>query len=377
MPLSYRFEPQAYSLFLFFPSSKHSVSIDYSPKIVQIPDSLGDSLLEIWSPLHHLYILIRILPPFSVMGQKDSYLCSQNILSTIIARICMAQIICYFKERGFNMAQRSVFIPKAVYPYYEEILVNLDWFGGYALSQRRKNELGLHLNFNYAYPDLRFLEVSSASLCQIGQSLSAMNLSKRTSQGCTCVESAFQSSRIYYDGGVQIGPFPEYLFLPGRRSKKLVKIASEGHHSFEYSFEGKHFFTPNFHPSLFYDFIYISALLEDENKQVTSQLLSEEYSAFSDLATKSLNTQARSCAIFVGLHKAGKLEMARSVQSFLELFRVREKWDSFSVACYDNYSKCIPTNQMTLSPIVPSIFSRSDVEQEYNRQYAHLSNSKK
>ena len=45
------------------------------------------------------------------------------------------------------MAERSVFISKAIYPFFEEVRVNIDWFGGFALSQKRKSEIGLHQNF--------------------------------------------------------------------------------------------------------------------------------------------------------------------------------------------------------------------------------------
>ena len=65
------------------------------------------------------------------------------------------------------------------------------------------------------------------------------------------------------------------------------------------------FYAPAHHISLFYDFLYLNALLEPENQEVKDLLLSGEYTAFTDLATSSLNCQARSAAIFVGLVKAG------------------------------------------------------------------------
>lgn len=69
---------------------------------------------------------------------------------------------------------------------------------------------------------------------------------------------------------------------------------------------------PAHHISQFYDYLYLNALLEPENEAVRNQLLQEEYTAFSDLARKSLNYQARSAAIFVGLVKAGLIdEVAR------------------------------------------------------------------
>lgn len=36
------------------------------------------------------------------------------------------------------MSERSVFISKSSYAFFEEVRVNMDWFGGFALSQKRK-----------------------------------------------------------------------------------------------------------------------------------------------------------------------------------------------------------------------------------------------
>ena len=125
------------------------------------------------------------------------------------------------------MATRSVFVSKKYYPYFEEIMVDFDWFPGFALSQKRKSQISLHHNFLHVYPNKRILEVSSASLYSLGSELSAMHLHKRTALGLTTVESAFQSSRIYCSGNKEIGPFHEYLFLSGKECKKKVKELSK------------------------------------------------------------------------------------------------------------------------------------------------------
>ena len=81
------------------------------------------------------------------------------------------------------MAERSVFISKVSYPYFEEVRVNMEWFGGFALSQKRKCQIGLHQNFLECYPNEKVLEISSASLQSLGVKLSAMNLKIRTKEG--------------------------------------------------------------------------------------------------------------------------------------------------------------------------------------------------
>ena len=95
-------------------------------------------------------------------------------------------------------------------------------------------------------------------------------------------------------------------------------------HSYKYEFDGMTFYAPAHHISQFYDFLYLNALLEPENKAVREQLLQEGFTAFTDLATKSLNCQARSAAIFVGLVKAGLIDEVRDYASYLKLSGRRE-----------------------------------------------------
>lgn len=274
------------------------------------------------------------------------------------------------------MAERSVFISKAIYPFFEEVRVNIDWFGGFALSQKRKSEIGLHQNFLKTYPTEKILEISSASTISLGSQLSAMNLRKRTKAGLSTVESAFQSSRIYKNETETVGPFPEYLFLPGRESKKLVKEASKGMISKEYIFDGMSFYAPVHHISLFYDFLYLNALLEPENREVKEKLISEKYSAFSDLATKSLNCQARSATIFVGLVKAGKIEQVQDFDSYMALFRTRIDGKATGPEAYENVQLLMKDKVKLLSPVVPCTFGKEDVEEYYKDKCSILTNKK-
>ncbi len=274
------------------------------------------------------------------------------------------------------MAERSVFISKNSYPYFEEIKVQLDWFGGFALSQKRKCEIGLHQNFLTKYPDYKVLEISSASIYKLGTNLSAMNLKKNTKEGLTTVESAFQSSRIYHTPNGNIGPFPEYLFLPGKECKKIVKEKSQGLHSFEYEFDGMKFYAPGFHISLFYDYLYLNALLEPENREVTEELLEGGYDAFTDLATKSLNSQARSCAVFVGLVRAGRIEEVKEYDSFLKLFRTTADGKPVDGSAYENVQLLVKDKVHLLSPVVSCYLNKEKVEAYYSEHYGMLTNKK-
>jgi len=274
------------------------------------------------------------------------------------------------------MAEKSVFISKAEYPFFEEVHVNIDWFGGFAISQKRKCQIGLHQNFLLAYPDKKVLEISSTSMMSLGAKLSAMNLSKRTQKGLTTVESAFQSSRIYSDGTRTVGPFPAYLFLPGKECKKLVKAASEGMHSHRYELDGMTFYAPAWHISQFYDFLYLNALLEPENEEVRESLLKEGYTAFTDLATKSLNCQARSAAIFVGLVRAGLINEVRDFASYLKLFRTQPNGNTAGPQTYENVQFLYKNKVKLLSPVVPCRFRKADVEAYYAEHCSMLTNSK-
>lgn len=274
------------------------------------------------------------------------------------------------------MAEKSVFISKVEYPFFEEVHVNIDWFGGFALSQKRKCQIGLHQNFLMEYPKEKILEISSSSLMSLGSKLSAMHLSKRTLKGITTVESAFQSSRIYGDGAKRIGPFPEYRFLPGRECKKLVKEAAKEMHSYQYELDGLTFYAPAHHISQFYDFLYLNALLEPENEEVKNKLLQEKYTAFTDLATKSLNCQARSAAIFVGLVRAGMIDEVRDYDSYLKLFRTQANGKAAGPLTYEHVQLLYKDKVRLFSPVVPCRFHKTDVEAYYAEHCSMLTNRK-
>lgn len=274
------------------------------------------------------------------------------------------------------MAEKSVFISKAEYPFFEEVHVNIDWFGGFALSQKRKCQIGLHQNFLMEYPKEKVLEISSSSLVSLGAKLSAMNLSKRTQKGITTVESAFQSSRIYSDGAKRIGPFPEYRFLPGRECKKLVKEAAKEMHSYQYELDGLTFYAPAHHISQFYDFLYLNALLEPENEEVKNKLLQEKYTAFTDLATKSLNCQARSAAIFVDLVRAGLIDEVRDYSSYLKLFRTQENGKAIGSESYEHVQLLYKDKVKLFSPVIPCRFHKAEVEDYYAERCGVLTNRK-
>lgn len=274
------------------------------------------------------------------------------------------------------MAERSVFVSKDTYPFFEEIHVQFDYFQGFALSQKRKNQIGLHQNFLACHPDEKVLEISGASLNSLGAALSAMNLKKQTTKGLTSVESAFQSSRIYGINS-EIGPFPEYLFLPGKECKKIVKEKSQGLISYHYSFDGMYFHAPKHFISLFYNYLYLNALCEKDNQETVERLIAGQFTAFSDLATTSLNCQARSCAIFMSLYRNGLIDEVRDYNTYHELFRTTPDGKPTSPAAYENVQLLDSKgNVQLLSPVIPCTFRREDAIEWYNEHCGQLTNRK-
>ena len=288
-------------------------------------------------------------------------------------------IICFWAQKGDDhMAQRGIMITKEGYPFFEEIQVNLTWFGGFSKQQMRRCYLSLQLNFlaDERYLDFKPLEISSTSHIQTGVALSAMNLKKycRTLNKDIVLESAFQGSRIYFDGnGKKIGPSMEAYSMEGREAKRYVKEKSCGYHSYEYCYDGVRMVTPSFHISLFYDWLYLSALCEESNRRVREELIAGGYNAFTDIATKSLNSQARSAAIFVSLEKMGLLGEVQDFDCYLKLFRVNmnNKNDYAGDGAYENIQRL--QSKGTYAPLHPEVVQRvsgEEVKRYYNKYLA-------
>ena len=76
--------------------------------------------------------------------------------------------------------------------------------------------------------------------------------------------------------------------------------------------------------SAFYDYLYVSALCQPQNRELAESLIG--FRVFTDIMfnpgsgkTKRFNTQARSCAIYVALAKRGVLdEGVPSFQQFVQ-----------------------------------------------------------
>jgi len=204
------------------------------------------------------------------------------------------------------MAIRPIFIPitqNETQQLVKEIGIEFKWHPGMAPSQKKKNVEELHLAAkNLKYHQL--LEVSTKSENKIGVMLSAFNLKLTTSYFSQLVslEAAFQGSKVFEYGG----PYHDLYSMDGSQIKKDRRLKESGKIK-GFEFNGlKWGVNPK---TAFYDWLYLNAL--SARKKLLPELLS--FNGFSDIEfnpKKSINCQARSCALAVGLIKRGLFEDA-------------------------------------------------------------------
>ena len=206
------------------------------------------------------------------------------------------------------MAEKMIFISNGITPYCEKI-IEYTFVPGFAPSQRIKNVINLNDSINSKYPGLRTLEVSTKSDTELGKKLSAFNLKLDGKY----IESIFQSSKVFNDGIQYINlinekPIDAKRFIQSLPKKEITKFKYNG---IEYPIEPK---------SMFYDFIYICALRNIP--EVSSAL--KQYDIFTDIEfnyKKSINCQARACAIYSYLLKINKVdEYLNNIELFKSLY---------------------------------------------------------
>ncbi len=197
---------------------------------------------------------------------------------------------------------------------YREEIVEFKYIKGMAFSQKQKNVLSFHKSISELYPDKKILEVSTKSDNPKGVSLSAFNLKLNG----ISIECIFQASKVF-EGGVK---FDELINFPPKEAHKFI---AENEHGklINFSYEGQIF--PLEPKSMFYDYIYISAMIQHSE---TSSIVSD-YDIFTDIEfneKKSINCQARSCAIYSYMLKTNTVDYYMSSKDrFVELYKYHKK----------------------------------------------------
>ena len=209
------------------------------------------------------------------------------------------------------------------FPYVESIDIEFQWFPGFSQKQTRKTIASLHEAARKVeiHP---VLEISRKSTSALGVSLSAFELSLRTQSTKTIsVESAYQGSKVFEDGG----PFHDLYEVSSREAKRDPRLRNSGEVT-AFEFSGKRF--PIEPQTAFYNWLYMTALSQRE-PPVLQEL--KRISAFSDIAfnpKRSINCQARAVAVYVALNSSvsNPLQTLDDWDSYLEIITGQKKSSS-------------------------------------------------
>lgn len=210
------------------------------------------------------------------------------------------------------MAKRPIFIPVGKTEHLvEEVQVEFEWNPGFAPVQKKKNIVAMH-EAAKAKGILPLLEISTKSEELMGQRLSAFNLKIATDIGEISIESAFQGSKIFENGG----PFTDIYGKDSRGAKKDERLRESGQ-LIGFNYFGQEW--PLVPKTAFYDWLYLNAL--QLHQDYLARLF--KYKGFTDIEfnpAKSINCQARTCALLISLLKLNLLDDALiSQRDFIEM----------------------------------------------------------
>lgn len=208
---------------------------------------------------------------------------------------------------------------------FKEIDIEFTFYNGFSVSQKAKSIQSLQENARkQGYKNI--LEVSTKSDNKLGWQLSAFNLmvdfdnDKKISLEC-----AFQGSKVF-ENNIQ---YKDLYLVESIQAKKDERLKKSGN-IIGFEFEGN--FWENEPKTAFYDYLYIKTIF-DNYKNIINELV--KFDSFSDIEfnpKKSINCQARTCAILVSLYKMDLLEDAlRSKDKFIELVYQKEMLKSKSL----------------------------------------------
>lgn len=210
------------------------------------------------------------------------------------------------------MARRPVFLPVEKRDHLvDEIVCDFKWNPGFSPTQKKKNVAALHeaARRKGLSP---LLEVSTKSEEKLGQRLSAFSLKIGTPEGDISIESAYQGSKVFQTAG----PFVDLYASDSRAAKMDERLRTSGKLLRFQFFDTEWPLIPK---TAFYDWLYLSAL--QPHQEFLKRLF--HYKGFTDIEfnpEKSINCQARTCAILVSLLKLDLLDEAlESQDSFIRI----------------------------------------------------------
>jgi hypothetical protein len=216
------------------------------------------------------------------------------------------------------MAERPIFVPIESGPnFVREISLEIPWASGFAPVQKKKNIRALHgAAAKQGFAPL--LEISTKSDVIVGQHLSAFHLNVQSSIGMIPLESAYQGSKVFERGG----PYTALYKVDARTAKRDPRLHDSGR-LVRFEFDNQKF--PLVPQTVFYDWLYLTAIYPYRmwlKERLTEQ---EKFAGFSDIEfnpSKSINCQARSCALFIALIERDLFDDAiQSPESFIEIMK--------------------------------------------------------
>lgn len=209
------------------------------------------------------------------------------------------------------MATRPVFVPvKDGTQLFEVRNFEFPWHPGFAESQKRKNIKGLHEAAAKAGLR-RVLEISTKSDEEIGRRLSAFSLQYHLGDKDIPMESLYQGSKVFTNGG----PYFDIYEKAPIEAKRDERIRTSGNIVY---FQISETIYPSSPTNAFYDWIYIRCLYKHEEFLVRNLSLIDGFSDIEFNPDRSINCQARALAILLSLSAKNRLQ--RSAEDF-ELFR--------------------------------------------------------
>jgi hypothetical protein len=211
------------------------------------------------------------------------------------------------------VARRPVFIPARLGSTYltDEVEVEFEWSPGFAVSQKQKSIRALH-DAAFEAGISPVLEVSTKSPEPLGVKLSAFNLRLDMEGRGIPLEAAFQGSKVFEQGG----PYVDIYELHGPAIKRDERLHNSGQLT-AFEWHGERW--PLVPKTSFYDWLYLNAVnLLEEAAELA------RFAGFTDIEfnpAKSINCQARSCALYVALQAREVLRevLAGSPQEFRRL----------------------------------------------------------
>ncbi len=243
-------------------------------------------------------------------------------------------------------ATRPIFIPSSAEDKHVESLdITFEWFGGFHTSQKIKSMNSLHKNAKKENIS-NILEVSTKSDKVLGNSLSAFNLIVEKNNKVISLESAYQGSKVFTNGG----PYQD-LYDDTKDFKNTISIKKDPRIDKSFEIISFKFYEETWETepkTAFYDWLYLNSIHKYSHQFDNLDMKFLDilgYAGFTDIEfnpKKSINCQARSCALFVSLYKKNLIEIAlESKESFLDVIKI----DSFYTAEKDPHTEKVNKQQ--------------------------------